>query len=271
MWVYLCLISGIVLCTDERKTMIYNDQFMKKQGLFKAVDKQGVPVTIEWYRDGMFAQATIDTMAKMWECARQAYVPIELDFLKAFPEVVGAEPYYKPFELLFAQGTDNVDWQEASTVMEGMLKKHFVIDLSKIPASIVTHYQHDQSIIVTIKDANSQQQLGFMTFMIRAEYPVGHVKAIAAAVLPSAQGRGLGKLMMSALFNIVPHVELIFLSTRVTNTSALRAYEAWGFVRSDTPIQDPQHMFNPKHWVFMHYDATSHDILQKLAATVVAA
>jgi ribosomal protein S18 acetylase RimI-like enzyme len=153
--------------------------------------------------------------------------------------------------------------------MEGMLKNHFVIDTSKIPTSILTHYEHDQSVIVTIKDANSQELLGFMTFMIRAEYPAGHVKAISAGVLPSAQGRGLGKLMMSALFKIAPHVELIFLSTRVTNVTALRAYESWGFVCSETPIQDSQHMFNPKHWVFMQYDATKKSILQKIAATLV--
>jgi GNAT superfamily N-acetyltransferase len=267
----MCVNSGTVLGVSERETMIHNDQVIHKQGSLKTTDKKGVPFLIEWQSDGMFADATIAKMAILWECARHAYVPVELDFLRSFPEVVGTEPYYKAFEPLFEQGADAVNWQQAATVMEGMLKNHFVIDLSKIPASVVAHYQHDQSIIVSIKDAHSNELLGFMTFMIRAEYPVGHIKAIAAGVLPSAQGRGLGKLMMSALFRIMPHIELIFLSTRVTNTTALHAYESWGFVRNDAPIQDPQHMFNLKHWVFMKYDAVSKDTLQKAAATLVAA
>lgn len=264
----MCASSGTVSGMSERKTMIHNDQIINKQGSLKATDKQGASVRIEWQSDGMFTDATIENMASLWECARQAYVPIELDFLKAFPEVVGTEPYYKAFEPLFAQGADRVHWQQAATIMEGMLKNHFVIDTSKIPTSILSHYEHDQSVIVTVKDAHSHELLGFMTFMMRAEYPVGHVKAIAAGVLPSAQGRGLGKLMMSVLFKIVPDIELIFLSTRVTNTTALRAYESWGFVRSEAPIQDPQHMFNQKHWVFMKYDAAHTDTLQKVAETL---
>ena len=258
----ICLNSSILLGMNERETMINNDQFINKQGSFVAKTKQGSSVLIEWQCDTSFSQVTIDTMATLWECARQAYLPVEIDFLKQFSEVVGAEGYYKLFEPLFAQGIENVDWSQAEIIMEGMLKNHFVIDLSKIPESIVAQYQNDQMIIVTAKDEQTETLLGFMTFMIGNNYPKGYVKAIAAGVVPSMQGHGLGKIMMGALYKIVSQITCIFLCTRITNKQALRAYESWGFVRTDNPMQDPHHQFNPKHWVFMQYDALHCNTLQ---------
>jgi GNAT superfamily N-acetyltransferase len=268
MYMIVCFCITILSYTHERELIMHNNQLINDCSSFKAHDKYGTLVTIEWQADGMFAKRTLEKMTTLWECAKLAYVPIEMNFLKAFPEVVGMEPYYKPFEHLFEQGIDMVNWNQAQTIMEGMLERHFVIDASHIPQAVLETYAHDCSIIITVKNEQTQELLGFMTFMIRKDYPAGTVKAIAAGVLPSEQTRGLGKLMMASLCNIMPTIKRIFLTTRITNTQALRAYESWGFVQDANPQQDQQHMFNLNHWVFMDYDATRKDILQKAAATL---
>lgn len=242
--------------------MIHNDLVDKKQGFLKAKDKDGRPLLFEWFCNTMFCYETINKMASLWDVARVAYVPIEVDFLKSFPNVVGTEPYYKPFESLFKDGIEHVDWAHVAIIMEQMLKNHFVIDVSKIPISVRDLYQNNKSIIVTVKNEQTGELCAFMTFMIGAEYPDGYIKAIAAGVLPSMQGHGIGKLMMRALFAIVPDLTVIFLTTRVTNKNALQAYASWGFVQCDNSILESQHIFNPNHWIFMKYDATQCHILQ---------
>ena len=242
--------------------MNHNDQ-IKNYGFLRTKDKQDTPLHIEWFCGQMFCHQNIDKMATLWAVARVAYVPVEIDFLKMFPNVVGAEPYYKPFEELFAHGVDHIDWSQATMIMEQVLKNHFVIDISKIPVSVRDLYQQNKSIIVTVKNEQTDELCAFMTFMMSAEYPAGYVKAMAAGVLPSMQGHGIGKLMMRTLFSIIPDISVIFLTTRVTNKNALHAYKSWGFVHCDNPIQDLHHVFNPNHWIFMKYDARQSDILQQ--------
>lgn len=258
----MLFLNGMILGINEREKMIHNDLVDKKQGCLKSKDKDGTPLLVEWFCDTMFSPENIDKMASLWDVARVAYVPIEVDFLKSFPNVVGAEPYYKPFEPLFINGIEHVDWAHVAIIMEQVLKNHFVIDVSKIPISVRDLYQNNKSIIVMVKNEQTGEICAFMTFMMSAEYPAGYVKAIAAGVLPSMQGHGIGKLMMRTLFSIVRDLTVIFLTTRVTNKNALQAYASWGFVQCDNPIQDSQHIFNPNHWIFMKYDATQCRMLQ---------
>jgi len=241
----------------------------KKSGQFSAVDKGGNPVTLEWHIFNLLSPECAQSMASVWEVAAQAYVPVEVQFLRAFPEVVGAEPYFKPFEPLFAHDVESVDWRQAQQVMQSLLKNSFVYDLTTLPAEVTAQFAQDLCVFVTVKDTQAGTLLGFMTFMIRPDYAFGTVKVYTAGVVPVAHNRGLGKLLMSSIFRIIPTVKHIFLCTRVTNENALRAYRAWGFVHDPCPASDASHEFNLNHWTFMNYQAESRDGLQKVAATMV--
>lgn len=251
----------------ERNKNMHNQIEPKKFGKFSAKDKQGIPVILEWYKTSIVSMDFAASMKEVWEFARDAYTPVEMQFLKAFPDVVGKEPYFKSFEQLFQQGVANVDWKAAEETMQSILQGHFVFDPSKFPEQVIKMYESDQVFLVVVKDKATGKSLGFITFMVRANYPVGDVKVMSFAMDTAHQKRGLGKLLMSSIFKIVPDIKRIFLCTRVTNDTALKAYSSWGFVNDDKPILD--HAFNLEHWTFMEYKVAASDALQKVAASLV--
>ncbi|MBM3893012.1 GNAT family N-acetyltransferase [Candidatus Dependentiae bacterium] len=262
------------LCMANACTHAYNNELKKESNAhmnqtqinsFETTDKNGNRITLEWqqssFTDPVFAQA----MKRAWEVARPAYVPVEMQFLKAFPEIVATEPYFKAFEALFTNGIEQVDWVAAETIMTNILQGHFIFEPAMLSDAIVKAYGQDSCIMITAKDS-AGTLLGFAAFMARATYPQGTVKVMALGVLPEHQKRGLGKILMSTIFNIMPATTKLFLCTRVTNNTALAAYKIWGFVHDAAPIMD--HLFNLDHWTFLTYNPAEKSVLQTVANTL---
>lgn len=102
--------------------------------------------------------------------------------------------------------------------------------------------------------------------MVRQNYAPGELKATDFAVDVAHQNRGIGKLLMSAIFKIRPDLTRIFACTRVTNRVIRLSYRACGFTEDTNPITD--YMYDPKYWVFMEYRADKANILQKIAESI---
>ena len=228
-FVVLVIICSITISIERNKQM-NNPIEPKTSGSFVVTDKQGSPVIMEWKKTGVVAADFAAIMCTMWSFARNAYTPIEMQFLKAFPEVVGTEPYFKTFEPLFAHGIENVNWNAATKTMESLLQGHFVFDPTQLPEHVIATFAHDTCFVVTVTDQTTGAPLGFITFLMRVNYAAGDVKVMSLAVETTHQKRGLGKLLMSSIFKIAPDTKRIFLCTRVTNTNALQAYRSWSFV-----------------------------------------
>ncbi|MFH0898869.1 MAG: GNAT family N-acetyltransferase, partial [bacterium] len=231
-------------------------------------DKHGTPVIIEWQKTTLFSPEFATAMRQVWPLACQAYTSVEMQFLQTYPEVVGTENYFKPFEPLFKNGLDTVDWGKAEEVMRTVLKSHFIFDASTLSAEIVTQYAKDACYVVMLKDQQSNAVLGFITFIARANYAQGDIKVMSLAVDQIHQKRGLGKLLMSSILKISPGIKRIFLCTRVTNETANKAYQAWGFTKDENPIMD--HAFNLDHWIFLEYKINRADLLQEIAKSLIA-
>ena len=259
--VVLIVIFSITICIQGIKKM--NNPREQKSGHFTAHDKNGAMVVLEWHKTNIVSPDFAALMKDAWVFARNAYVPVEMDFLKAFPEVVDTEPYFAPFQPLFRDGAAHVDWNAAEKIMETILQGHFIFDPAQFSPQVIEVFGKDTSIVVTVKEQSTDKMLGFIAFLIRANYPVGDVKVMSFAVDVAHQKRGLGKLLMSSIFKIIPDVKRIFLCTRVTNTIALNAYRSWGFVIDEKPILD--HAFNLNHWTFMEYKIDQSNVLQKVA------
>lgn len=259
--VVLIVICSITICIERNKKM--NNQKQQQSGHFIAQDKNGMAVVLEWHKTSIVSQDFAALMKDAWTFARDAYVPVEMDFLKAFPQVVSTEPYFASFEPLFRDGIAHVDWNSAEKMMETILQGHFVFDPAQFPSQVVEMFGKDTSIFVALKEQSTGKMIGFITFLIRASYAVGDVKVMSLAVDVAHQKRGFGKLLMSTIFKIIPDVTRIFLCTRVTNTVALNAYQAWGFIMDEKPVLD--HAFNLEHWTFMEYKADQSNILQNIA------
>jgi len=238
----------------------------KNISIFHAHDKNNKPVMLEAFATTMFAPEFSCFMKTAWEVARPAYIPIELDFLRAYPDVIHSDPYFKPFETLFSNGLEQVDWKIAQEKMGEQLKSHFIFDIATWPQEVIQKFAQDICYVVSVKDPETHKLLGFITFLARQNYPVGTVKVMTFALDPLYQNRGLGKILMSSIFKIAPEIQRIFLCTRVTNSNALRAYRNWGFIDDKNPILD--HAFNLNHWMFLEYKTEQSNILQKTAKLI---
>lgn len=265
--VCLC-ISAAAACDYKIKPVTETPNMINKTETHQLVttDKKGTAVTLAWCKTSLVAPAFAASMAAAWELAKAAYLPVEMQFLKAFPAVVESESYFKPFQSLFAHGIAGVDWQAAELVMTSILKGHFVFDPAGFNTSIIEAYGKDDCYFVAAKNP-AGKMLGFVTFLVRANYPANTVKIMSLAVDPEHQNRGLGKVLMASTFHILPATERIALCTRVTNRGALGAYRAWGFVDDQAPLMD--HAFNQAHWSFLTYAATNAAVLQQVAANFV--
>jgi len=259
-----CVDKKTELHSESTKTMNDQKEQIKTSGQFSANDKQGVPVIIEWQKTTLFAPEFAAAMKEAWPLARETYTPVEVDFLKTYPQVVGVEDYFKPFEHLFKNGVDTVDWTKVEETMQEQLKSHFIFDTSTFGPEVFAMYSKDDCYVVKIKNKQTGLLLGFITFMKRANYKEGELKVMSFAIDQDHQGRGLGRLLMSSILKMTSNIQRIFLCTRVTNDNALKAYKAWGFLDDKNPIMD--HAFNLNHWKFLEYKVNSSDILQKTAS-----
>jgi len=265
-FVVLVIICSITISTERNKTM--NDcPALKESGSFLTTDKLGSPIILEWKKTTIVSTDFANTMGKMWDFACDAYTPVEMQFLKAFPEVVQTEAYFKPFESLFANDVTNVSWNAATKIMESILQNHFVFDPAKFPEQVIAMFSQDSCFVIVATDKRTDKPIGFITFLIRANYPADNVKVMSFAVATTEQNRGIGKLLMSSIFKIIPSIKRIFLCTRITNINALQAYHSWGFVADENPLMD--HPFNVAHWSFMEYKTEQTNILQERATTLI--
>lgn len=248
----------------------YIQETAKDSGSFLAKDKIGVPVILEWQKTNLLKPEFATAMKGIAEIGVAAFESVEMEFLYKYPEVVSKDNFFKSFEPLFKNGVEVVNWSAVSEQMRSTLQGHFIFDSTKFSKEMASMFANDICFFVAIKDQAAKTMLGYITFLLKPEYSYGNCKVTGMAVIPTAQNRGLAKLLMSSIFKIAPDLKRIFLCTRVTNTTALRAYSSWGFTKDLDPVQDPHYKFNLEHWTFMEYKQEQSDILQKTAEFLIS-
>ncbi len=105
-----------------------------------------------------------------------------------------------------------------------------------------------------LQDNGEKVLLGSICFCIKEEYEYGSIDVKMFAVKQEAREIGLGKILLSSVFKLLPHVKRIFLEVLCTNDQAIDAYEALGF----TPYENNQKEFNIlmpiMGWYFLDYE-----------------
>jgi len=258
---FLAFLGFLAICWITVRKRVKDTKLSKKSGTFLAKDKFGTPVILEWERSTVKEPSHSKNMKEVCDVACKAYTEVEVRFLKEFPDVIKKEEYYAQFRPLFSKGIEYVDWKLIEKEMYKRIKQIHEMDYSNFSID-------DIYFFIRVKDKETKELLGFTTFLIKPEFPQNTVKDISIGVTPEAQGRGLGKLLMSSIFKILPTVNRIFLFTRVTNDKAIGVYKAWGFTENLHPIQDPNFVFKKEHWVSLEYKIESADTLQKTAETL---
>jgi ribosomal protein S18 acetylase RimI-like enzyme len=231
-----------------------------------AVDKQNLPINIVWQRTSLQSPDHFTDITKsVGDIAVQAYTTVETNFLRQYPKAVLEDEYLQSFKPLFADGIEHVDWSLVEDQQRAKLKSIFEMDLTSLAPEVIASLPKDIYFFVMAYDATTSKLLGFIQFAVAPYYTAGDVKVITIAVAPEEQNRGLGKLLMSSVFEIIPNVQRIFLSTRPTNQVAISAYQAWGFTPDAHPVQDPSWKAVAGHWIYFEYLVNQTCILQKTA------
>lgn len=238
-------------------------------GTLQAKDKTGQSVMLTWTLSHVQDPRFKTTMQSICDLTVEAFTPVEINFVKQHPEAIAGldNAHFKTLEHLFSNGIDKVDWTEATALVAARIRQ--ISDPSRWSDNVLSMFTQCLYVIVTIQDAATKKLIGTATFFIMPGYGYGDIRVTSIAVTPSAQGRGLGKLLMSSIFKVVPWTQRIFLSTRITNETALKGYRSWGFVNDEHPQPNAYHKTDPAHWAFLEYKANQCTILQEAATKLL--
>jgi len=223
----------------------------QKHAEFEATDKLGNTVNFEWHMFDESLPGFDQTMKSISDIVVKAYTPVELHYVQKHPESIAGD--FKYLESLFDKGIENVNWAMVEEHVKANLKKLIEIDFPTIFGG------NTLSILVVAKNQKTQKQLGVVLFLINPDCAYGDVCAPVLGIIPEAQHRGLGKLLLGLIFRLISSTKRIILSTRITNEQAINAYNSWGF--TDYPVWTNVE----KGWIGFEYRADKSDILQKTA------
>ncbi len=255
--------------TSEWLTSVHAETASKKAGQFAATDATGRPVILEWKITDILSPDLAAFKKNVSDLAAQTHADSEVQFLHAHPEAVSQDGFLKACAPLFANGLEAVDWQQVEATIQLIYKQFYLMDIASFGADIIKRIADDLYFFATIKEASgSEKILGFMMYAITPAFAYGDIKLIKLALAPSELGHGLGELLVSSIFKVIPQVKRIFSVVRPTDEHALQEYLSWGFVQDSNPVQDPNHPINLSYWTVLEYKTDQSDTLQTIAKTL---
>ena len=249
-------------------TFVKEKTAAKQSGQFSSKDKFGLPVILEWKKTDITSPELVEFKKCICEIASQTLAPIEMEFLRRYPESVNQELFLKACAPFFENGPEAVNWEMVKERIQSTIKQFYLTDLSSFGADIIKPLLDDIYFLVTVKNSETEKPLGFTMFAITPALPFGNIKVINIAIAPAEQNRELDKLLMSSIFKIVPNVERLFIFSRPTNDHAIKTYSSWGFAEDKHVVQDPNHKVNMEYTRLFEYKTERNEALQKTAKTL---
>jgi len=230
--------------SDQKKDVwaTYVNKKTERDGAILAAGRDGSPIILDWSIRNVSDSDFYEKQSQMIETSVEAFTKVEMDFLKAHTDEALQDEHFKTLKPFFADGKQNVDWDAATQKMRDRIRAIYETKNEALSSDFVF-------IFVILKDQETNKQLGSAQFFIMPDYPDGDVRVVSIAVKPEHQRKGLGKLLMDSVINIIPETKRIFLSTRITNEGAISAYKKWGF--TEDPHPSVGHFMFPDHWIHL--------------------
>ena len=223
-----------------------------KQSIPESFAIQDGDLRIEWKSSGILSEELASFKQSIADIAARHLAPIEVTFLKAYPDAVHHEMFLQPCSPLFAEGLEKVDWSLVEQTIQNTIKQFYLADLSKFGAAMIEPLLNDVYLFATLKNKENEI-LGFMLCSVTPALVEGDVKLINFLVIDQERNRGLGKLLFSSLFKVLPEIKRVFCFARPTNASGLELYESLGFTTNLPPIEDPNHKVNTNYLTQLQY------------------
>lgn len=232
----------------------------KRSGQFLAQDKKGILITLDWEKIAIADQAFAPKMESLTDIFVSAHTRPNVELLKQHPEAASRVKELQYFEQFFKQGIESVDWQKIEELMKIGTKRHWAQMTQTLDAKGMCWF-------VTAHDQATDKKVAFVQFLLLPSYTYGSIKVKNLMIYPEAQHRGLGKLLISSIFNIIPSIKRIFLSTLATNAQAQQAYKSYGF-KEFTPATPIERGTIDEYETYFEYLVDQSDILQKEANSI---
>lgn len=238
------------------------------QGRFETTQDLGNEVILEWALTDILSLQLALFKQSVSALACDIFAPIEAQFLRAHPGAVSQELFLKSCAPLFEKGAEAVDWTLVEETIKSTIKQFYLLDLSKFPPEVIKPLLDDLYFFAVARDRRTKKIIGFLMSSITPALPDGNVKVINVGWVPEENSSGLDKLLLSAIFKVIPDVKRLFLYVRPTNENHLNAYQAMGFSVDRHPSHDPNHKINLDYLVPLEYNTGDSEVLQNLASSM---
>jgi ribosomal protein S18 acetylase RimI-like enzyme len=235
-------------------------------GHFSLQDNLGKPIVLEWRKMGIQSPELAEVKKEVCEIACEVLAPAEAEFLRAYPHMVKHEFFLQSCAELLTD-PKAVDWNRVTNQIKVTLKQFFLADIASFGKEAIGPLLNDVYFFITAKDKETGNLLGFISFAITPALPMGDIKLMNLAVPLQSKERGLEKILLSAIFKLIPQTERVFVGTRSTSRSLIELYRLLGFTDDLAPLQDPNHQLDRKYWAILEYKARQCNLLQLIANT----
>jgi ribosomal protein S18 acetylase RimI-like enzyme len=235
--------------------LAYVKKVTDTSGQIETKNKFDESIILEWKKADILSPDLALFKKTICELASEELSPIELEFLRAYPDAVSHELFLRPCAPLLENGLESADWKVIQEKIQATINEFYLTDLSKFGPEVIKPLMDDIYFFATVKNKEKNQLLGFIMFSVTPALPFGDVKVINLVIRSMETDRGLEKVLMSAIFKLIPETKRIFFLFRPTNKRAMQRYHALGFTKDNHLSQDPNHKVDPKYFVSLEYKA----------------
>jgi ribosomal protein S18 acetylase RimI-like enzyme len=218
-------------------------------GQIESKNEPGETFILEWRKTDILSPDLAAFKKTICELASKELSPIELEFLRTYPDAVKSELFLRSCAPFLEKGLEAADWRKVEEQIQATIQQFYLTDLSKFGPEVIKPLMDDIYFFATIKEKEEGQILGFLIFSVTPALPQGNIKVINLLARSSEKGRGLEKILMSLIFTLIPKTKRIFLFLRPTHESALQLYHSLGFTKDPNPFQDPLHKINTAYLI----------------------
>jgi ribosomal protein S18 acetylase RimI-like enzyme len=211
-WISICLLLFFQVTMSFALTAPSSEG-----GSWTTTDKKGESVTIEIERINPGVAGTKERLLGLGDIYAQASYEPDMATLERFPSIYLMPKVWLLYINMLLRGQTYQDF----------IKESYSKELDERLAAVENVFY-----VATAKDVNHAVQ-GFVFFTIKPTYEPGSMYLSHLMIYPSHQGRGLGKFLMSSIFNVRTDIKRLFLETSKANDKAIAVYKALGFTVSD--------------------------------------
>lgn len=198
---------------------------------------------VEWAKLPLLSDEFAERMKSMADLGTESFLQVELDFVKKSPEAFDQDPSLYPLK--------GMRRHKLERTMREKLSQMFCLMPKDFPVEMREQMEEAYYYFVTIKEKDSEEVLGFITFLTGGPIPLNEYKITVLAVDPAHRRKGLGKCLIQSIYRVGVEPRRVFLSTRPSNIPAINLYKKCGF-KHDREIEDNSpEPFIRNHWVHL--------------------